>query len=73
VIRHKSSGQTYDRIFSEISSGKSFVDLSSTAVGVGSENVSFVFQFDSNLTPSAPDQHRFKNLEAPVDVSCTDS
>jgi hypothetical protein len=48
MMKHKSSGPKYDRIFRRISSGKSFNDLGSPAITDGSKHTSFLLLFDSN-------------------------
>ena len=42
MMKHKTSGSKYDRIFSNISSGRSFSDLGSQAITDGSEQTSFL-------------------------------
>jgi hypothetical protein len=47
MTRAKTSGPTYDNIFSIISSGKSFIDIGSRDVTVGSDITSTLLRFDS--------------------------
>jgi len=48
MMKHKSSGPKYDRIFSRISSGKSFSDLGLQVITDGSEHTSSLLQNENN-------------------------
>jgi hypothetical protein len=58
MMRHKFSGPKCDRIFSRISSGKSFSDLGSLAITDGSEITLVLLQYESNAVDSTPTTYR---------------
>jgi len=48
MLKYTSSGSQYDRIFTRISSGRSFIDIGLPAITDGSENTSSLIQYGSN-------------------------
>ena len=67
MVWTKSCGPKYDKIFSSISSGRSFSDLGWLAITDGSEHTSFVL-YEGNAEAICNWSDRFKNIEAQVDA-----
>jgi len=51
MMKHNSSGRKYDRIFSRISSGRSFSDLGLQVITAGLEHTSCLLQNENNDKP----------------------